>query len=102
MRWLYHIALAAEPLVFPLGPRAGEDFVHCSYRDAVVDSARLYFPAGARLVVLRLDPRRLGAPLVVATTPRGPMPHVHGAVPEAAVVEVLDVEAMGEAPDLIA
>ena len=94
----------------PIGPPRGnltdhprsrrKGFVHCSYRDAVVESARLYFP-GERPAILRIDPRLLDVPLVEAATPRGPMPHVHGAIPPEAVREVLTLEDVAAAPDLL-
>jgi uncharacterized protein (DUF952 family) len=59
--------------------------VHASYRDEVVESARLYFPAGAELVVLEIDPTKLDARIEVAATPRGPMPHIFGSIPREAV-----------------
>lgn len=104
-RWLYHITVAGDYEGGELRPRslASEGFVHCSYQGAVAESARLYFPAGAALEVLQLDPRRLppGA-LRVAETPRGPMPHVHCAVPAEAVRARLSLDGVMGAPDLIA
>ena len=99
MRWLYHLlpASSAQSAVTeasgggalrgPYAPDslAREGFVHCSYRDAVNETARLYFAPDAALDVLQVDPRRLDAPLVEAETPRGPMPHVHGAIPADAI-----------------
>lgn len=88
MRWIYHLARAAD-VVFRGGryappSLADEGFVHGSYVGALEESARLYFPDVPKdeLVVLALDPRRLDAPVRVVDTPRGPMPHVHGAVVE--------------------
>ena len=73
--------------------------MHCSWRDAVRETARLYFPAGAEIAVLRIDPRRVGD-LRVEATPRGPMPHVYGAIPGEAIVEVLPLAAFPDAaPD---
>lgn len=65
---------------------ATEGFIHASYRDEVLESARLYFPAAADLRVLEIDPA--GLDVRVAETPRGPMPHVHGPIPRSAVVRV--------------
>ena len=102
-RWLYHLRVATLDASWPYAPPslATEGFVHCSFRDAVKGSARLYFPADARLEILRIDPRRLDVALVIADTPRGPMPHVMGAIPESAVVEVLTPFALESAPDAI-
>jgi uncharacterized protein (DUF952 family) len=64
----------------------------------VAESARLYFPGGARLLVLAIDPRRLDVPVVVASTPRGSMPHIHGSVPIQAV-RVLEMDELEGHPD---
>ena len=103
MRWLYHVLGADVAVDDPYAPAslAQEGFVHCSFADDVVTSARLYFPAGAALRVLQIDPRRLGCPLAVVATPRGPMPHVHGAIPRAAIVGERALDQMREAPDVV-
>jgi uncharacterized protein (DUF952 family) len=103
LRWLYHAAtreawdqaLAADPY----GPReahgeagAREGFVHASYRDVVVESARLYLPAGSAKVIVQIDPRLVAGLVRVAETPRGPMPHVHGGIPRRAITRVVDLE----------
>jgi uncharacterized protein (DUF952 family) len=100
---LYHVLRADEPFDDPYSPASlvQEGFVHCSFRDAVVESARLYFPAGVALRVLQIDPRRLACEVRVAVTPRGPMPHVHGAIPRAAIARVLELDQVADAPDVI-
>ncbi len=75
-----------------------EGFIHASYRDWVFESAQLYFPKDARLVVLAIDPRRLDIPVQVVETPRGPMPHLHGAIAKDACT-VLSLEAIPDQPD---
>ena len=65
-----------------------EGFIHASYRDKVAESAHLYFPADADLVILAIDPAKLDARIEVADTPRGPMPHIHGPLPRVAVTAV--------------
>jgi uncharacterized protein (DUF952 family) len=97
MRWLFHIVVEGEG---PASP-GKEGFVHCSYRDDVAESARLYFPPGARLRVLQIDPRRLHARVEEADTPRGKMPHVLGAIPADAVERELDVTEVASAPDIV-
>src|SRR3954471_16978315 len=84
MRWLYHVRVAG-PLPDPYAPPSlsAEGFIHCSYLPEVAESARLYFPPGAPLEVLKIDPR--GLDVEVAMTPRGPMPHVRGAIPQTAI-----------------
>lgn len=88
MRWLYHLVdRGADPRArYAPASLAREGFVHCSYAPAVAESAARYFAPDADLVAWRIDPRRLDVPVVVADTPRGPMPHVHGSVPRDAVV----------------
>ena len=103
MRWLYHLISRGTRLGDAYAPEslATEGFVHCSYRDEVRESARLHFPAGAELDVLRIDPRRVPARVEEAPTPRGPMPHVHGPIPRDAIVETLSLGSLGEAPDRV-
>jgi len=104
VRWLYHVLADDVALGDWYSPPSlmQEGFVHCSYRDAVAESARLYFPSSARLRVLQIDPRRLGCEVRVADTPRGPMPHVHGAIPRAAIARELSLAQLDGAPDEIA
>ena len=63
--------------------------MHASYRDRVVESARLYFPLDAALEVLRIDPRKTTARVESAMTPRGEMPHIFGPIEEAAVDRIV-------------
>jgi len=107
MRWLFHIARPedlswAEDGRYSAPSLATEGFVHCSFKDAVRASAELYFaPAErARLRVLAIDPRRLDSRVALAATPRGPMPHVHGAIPHDAV-RVIDLDAVDAHPDVV-
>lgn len=103
MRWLYHL--------LPRGTHFGdrysppslvmEGFVHCSFRDEVRESALLYFPHDIALDVLRIDPRRVDARVELARSPRGPMPHIHGAIPRDAVAEVLPLDHIAAAPDRV-
>ena len=102
-RWLFHVTQA--PALSFAGARyapaslATEGFLHASYRDLVVESARLYFPADADLRVLVIDPRGLDVPVQVVTTPRGPMPHIHGSIPRTAyrVIGLEDVASEADA-----
>lgn len=102
MRWLYHLLpRSALPGGCDYAPAslAREGFIHCSYRDAVAESARLYFAPGADVVVLQIDPRALDVPVREASTPRGPMPHVHGAIAASAIVGVIERGDVDAAPD---
>lgn len=91
MRWLYHLLPTASLPELEAGAECApaslrrEGFVHASYAPALLESARLYFPPGAALTALQVDPRRLEARVEEAATPRGPMPHVHGPIPWDAV-----------------
>lgn len=93
MPLLYHVMRADEAIADPYAPAtlAQEGFVHCSFASSWRESARLYFPVGAALKVLEIDPARLACEVRVVATPRGPMPHVHGAIPRAAIVRIFDL-----------
>ncbi len=103
VRWLYHVLSVADDLGDPFAPPslAVEGFIHCSFLPLVAESARRYFAPGARLRVLRIDPARVGAKIEIASTPRGPMPHVLGAIPRSAIVETLTLDALAGAPDFV-
>ncbi|MBK8997847.1 MAG: DUF952 domain-containing protein [Myxococcales bacterium] len=77
-----------------------EGFVHASFKDAVLESARLHFRGvpSEQLSLLAIDPRRLDVPVELAPTPRGPMPHVHGAIPEDAT-RVIPLASLADQPD---
>ncbi|MFM9446354.1 DUF952 domain-containing protein [Streptomyces acidiscabies] len=62
-----------------------EGFVHCSTRGQLAGTAALvYGDDHVDLVVLVIDPDRLGVPVKY----EGGFPHVYGAVPVGAVVDV--------------
>lgn len=90
MRWLYHVRVRAPVTDGYVGPSfAKEGFTHCSYADRILESASLYFPDHDDLELLMIDPR--GLDVRVATTPRGPMPHVHQPIPATAVQRVIQL-----------
>ncbi len=107
LRWLFHVLTADDLATWQGGTRYRaasldrEGFIHASYRDVVLESARLYFPPDAELRVLVIDPRRLDVPVHVADTPRGPMPHIHGSVPADAIRVLRLDEVPGHADTLI-
>ena len=74
VRWLYHVLPADVTVVDSYAPDTfvQDEYIHCSFRDEVVNSARLYFPAGAAL---------------------------HGRIPGAAIVRQWALDQLGEAPD---
>jgi uncharacterized protein (DUF952 family) len=67
---------------------AREGFVHFSYRHQVAGTANLRFSDAENLLVLEIDPNRLGQPVIdedlYGSGQR--FPHVYAAVPIAAVV----------------
>ena len=101
MRWLFHIVSEGTLLSGSYRPPSlkRERFIHASYKDQVEASARAHFPADARLQVLQIDPRRLDAPVRSDPTPRGPMPHIYGAVASDAIRAVLRMDEVAAAPD---
>ncbi len=103
MRWLYHLVDAREAPSSRYAPPslAREGFIHCSWVDALEGTAAKWFAPDAPLVAWRIDPRRLDVPVVVADTPRGPMPHVHGSLPADAVREVMPHARWADAPDRV-
>ena len=80
---------AAEPYAPP--SLAEEGFVHCSSPEQVAGTARLLFAGTTDLLLLVIDPRRLGDVTVRWEDTYGlgrAFPHVHGPVPRDAIVEV--------------
>lgn len=103
MRWLFHIltrqahdAWSSSDGDYAPPSLATDGFIHTSYREQVAESAKLYFPADAELVVMRIDPHKLDVRVEEAPTPRGPMPHVFGPIPRAAIDGILSLEAVAE------
>jgi len=69
---------------------AEEGFIHCSFADQVEAIANRYYADLDDLVLLTVDPARLGSELVVEDPfPGAPQrfPHVYAPIPVAAVVE---------------
>lgn len=102
-RWIYHLVLRSQVPVGDLTPASleTEGFVHGSFRSEVRESARLYFPRGADVVAIPIDPRRAAVPIERAKTPRGPMPHLFGSIPRDALGAPVELAAIDEAPDLV-
>lgn len=70
---------------------AAEGFVHCSTTEQVAGTARLLFAGTGDLLLLVIDPRRLDGAEVRWEDSYGigqEFPHVYGAIPRAAIVEV--------------
>jgi putative intracellular protease/amidase/uncharacterized protein (DUF952 family) len=94
-RWLYHLSGEREP------PAPGaEGFVHCSFAPDLAETARLHFGGARDLLVHRIDPRR--APRIrIEATPRGPMPHLYGAVARDAVADSKPFAEWAGGPDAL-
>jgi len=101
VRFLYHVVPADQQVPERYAPPSlgSEGFIHASFRDAVAASAKLYFAPNAALKVWRWDPRRIAARVELDATPRGPMPHIYGAVPRDALLEELSVAEVAQRPD---
>ncbi len=101
MRWLYHVTFRVRADISPYTADSlyKEGFIHASYLADVSESARLYFPAGADLVVLQIDPTKLDVPVDVANTPRGAMPHINGPIPRVAIAKTRELSDLADAPD---
>lgn len=104
VRWLYHVLPVDVALGDPFSPPnlVQDGYIHCSFRDRAAESARLYFAADARLRVLQIDPRLVRSEVRIVDTPRGPMPHVHGPIPRAAIARELTLDQLAAAPDELA
>lgn len=100
MRWLFHVVREGE-LTFDSDDRYApaslqvEGFIHASFRETVEGSARLYFQPEDALKVLAIDPAALDVPVQIVDTPRGPMPHIHGAIPRRAV-QIIGLEEVAQ------
>ena len=101
-RWLYH-ALVRGTEADPYAPPSlvTDGFIHCSLAPTLRESVALYFAGRDDIDVWQLDPRLLDAPVEVADTPRGPMPHVLGVIPRAAIRQRWPLSALPSLPDAI-
>ena len=98
--FLYHLAVggewdpsAADYRGSTLGRTLAEEgFVHCSFPEQVRGTADRFYTGRADVVLLTIDPERVGADIRV----EGGFPHVYGPIPTAAVVRA---EAVPLGPD---
>ena len=77
-----------------------EGYIHCSFPDQVVATAERYYAGRDDVVVLVVDPDRLGVPVVVEDLSGSgqAFPHVYGPIPVDAVVAVEDVATAARRP----
>jgi anti-anti-sigma factor len=97
---LYHLALPADWAQaqqtgeYTTSTRgrslADEGYIHCSFARQVAATAARFYADVDDVLVLRIDPARLGAPVVVEDLfeTGEAFPHVYGPIPVGAVVEV--------------
>ncbi|MDE3207133.1 MAG: DUF952 domain-containing protein [Acidobacteriota bacterium] len=67
---------------------AEEGFIHCSTAEQVQATADRYYRGRSDVVLLGIDPERVGADVRV----EGGFPHLYGPLPTAAVVSATPVE----------
>lgn len=68
---------------------AEEGFIHCSFPHQVQATADRYYRGRDDIVLLRFDPDRLDAGVVVEAATSGEQhPHVYGPIPVGAVISV--------------
>jgi len=66
-----------------------EGFIHCSYAEQVAASANRFYAAADELLVLCIDPEKLGSPLKAEPAGSGELfPHVYGPINRDAVTSV--------------
>ncbi len=66
-----------------------EGFIHCSFPEQVQATADRYYRGRDDIVLLRIDPDRLGVEVVVEEARSGErFPHVYGPIPVEAVTSV--------------
>jgi choline monooxygenase len=92
MTLIYHLVAPADWRKGPADDyRAAsldtEGFIHCSYAAQVAGSANRFYASAGELLVLTIDPARLGAPLKVEPAGTGELfPHIYGPLNRSAVV----------------
>ena len=68
-------------------------FVHCAYRDQVLDVAERFYPDAGELILLVVDPERLGSPVKAENLEGGGelFPHIYGPLDLDAVTRALTI-----------
>jgi uncharacterized protein (DUF952 family) len=72
-----------------------EGFIHCAGRNQVLGVANRYYRLRSGLVILAIDPGKLGASRLVWENTTGGaelFPHVYGLIPVSAVVNTAELE----------
>lgn len=100
METIFHIARredwesAEREGVYRTPTLPSEGFIHCSRSDQVIRVANALFKGRTGLVLLEIDPRRVGAEIRHENCEGGQevFPHVYGALDLGAVVRVSEFE----------
>lgn len=72
---------------------ADEGFIHCSFAEQVATTIQRFYADVDEVILLRIDPHRLAAPVVVEDLvgTGEPFPHVYGPIPLDAVIDATPV-----------
>jgi uncharacterized protein (DUF952 family) len=86
-QWIYHITSEYEWMVsveqgwYATPSLESEGFIHCSFREQVVDTATRYYAGEHGLVLLEIDPSKLTSLWAAEkSTNNALFPHVHGII----------------------
>ncbi len=84
---IWHITRDGTPARPGTAP-GSERFVHCSFSEQLAGTLALHFAGVEQVVLLRLDPARLGTRLVLEPSRDGALfPHVYGEIEAADILE---------------
>lgn len=93
--WIYHMTAAsawqaAQQSSYEHPSLQSEGFIHCSYRDQLLETARVHYTGRSDLVLLCIEPTRLKPELKVEQSRSGAMfPHLYGPLNLDAVEQTL-------------
>ena len=96
---IYHIAWMDDWMIaerqgwYDTPSLTAEGFIHCSYRNQVVDTAGRYYAGTQCLLLLEIDPAKLESRLEIEkSTGDALFPHVYGRINLDAVIRVAEFE----------
>lgn len=94
---IYHIvsksdwAAVGESAVYRGDTLDIEGFIHCSTVEQVLDTANFLFKGRDDLLLLKIDPQKLSAPVKYEDAGDGRLfPHIYGPMEVSAVVKIVD------------
>lgn len=95
-KFLYHIThpetyrLAEERGSFSEDSLETEGFIHCSFKQQMIQTANRFYRGQIGLMILKIDPRKLAAEVKLEAAENGELfPHIYGPVNLDAILEVL-------------